>query len=171
MLMTAEDVVRTRLDAMYPKPVPYIGRPERNEDIPQSYRAMQRELCAARSEAARKRTEYLAQWEFERRRKAQIAASNPDVMVILAAVASAHNILLSVLLSKTRTFKVTRARHHAVWELKQRKPNMSSPKIATLLHRDHSTILSSLQAFEAHRQSYEDRVQAVARMLTVQEAA
>lgn len=171
MLMTAEDVVRTRLDAMYPKPVRYVGQPECNEGTTYCQRDLRRALNADIAEKARKRTEQIANLQFERRRKAQIAAANPDVMTILTAVSATHGIVLSLLLSKNRTNHVVRARHHAVWELKQRKPNMTSPKIASVLHRDHSTILSSLQVFEKDRHLYADQVHIVAQMLAAQVAA
>lgn len=171
MLMTVEDVVRTRLDAMYPKPVPYIGQPDRDETVTKSVRDLQRELCEQRKEAALKRKAYLAQWEFERCRKMQIAAANPDVATILAAVVCVHGVVLTELMSKNRTKRVAMARHHAVWELTQRKPNMSGVQLGIALQRDHTTILSSREVFEKDRHLYEDRIQAVARMLAVPKAA
>jgi len=171
MLMTAEDVIRARLDALHPKPVPYIGQPECDAEVPKTQRQLMYEVNVARAEKARRRTEQLARLEFEQKRLLQISAANPDIPTILAAVAAAHGVLLSMLLSKSKADRVARTRHHAVWELKQRKPHLSSVQVATILKRDSSTIRDSLRVFERDRHLHEGKVQAVAHMLAARKAA
>lgn len=164
MLMTAEDVVRTQLDAMYPKPVPYVGRPSCGESMPTA-RQLERAQCAERRAKAQARTEYLAKLELQRLKRQEIADSQPDVMLIIAAVACVHGLTSSVILSRNRNNKVARARQHVIWELKQRKPIMSSIDVGALLNRDCSTVRDGLKVFEgrAHREG--ERIEAVAKLL------
>lgn len=154
MLMTAEDVMRTRLDQMHPRKVPYVGSPL-DDGL----------TDGARNERRRRRSEYLAQLAFENTRKAQTDASSPDVPTILAAVALVHGIVVDLLLGSSRIDRVTCARHHFIWELKHRKPLIKSPEIGTLLGRDPSTVRDGLARFEANRQRYEVKIQAVAHLL------
>lgn len=154
MLMTAEDVMRTYLDQMHPRKVPYVGSPL-DDGLTDS----------ARNERRRRRTEYLAQLAVENARKAQTDANNPDVPTILAAVAAAHGIVVASLLSRRRDTRASRARHHAIWELKQRKPTIHSPQVGEILGRDSSTVRDGLARFEKDRHTYEGAIQVVACLL------
>lgn len=72
------------------------------------------------------------------------------VEAILAAVAAAHNRTVEALRSRDRTRPVAWCRHHAVWELRQRRPDLGLCKIAAWLDRaDHATIINSVRKFTA----------------------
>lgn len=72
----------------------------------------------------------------------------PDAYVILNAVAAAHNISLKELTGRNQTIEFVWPRHHAAWQLRQRRPNMPLTKIAAWLNRrDHTTVVNSLRRF------------------------
>lgn len=164
MLMTAEDAVRMKLDELYPKPVPYIGRPTHGE-VTNTARQIERAMSAERRAKAQARTEYLAQLDLERARKRALSESQPDVTIILAAVACVYGITTSVILSRTKNNKVAHARQHVIWELKCRKPTMSSVAVGELLNRDCSTVRDGLKVFEARKHREKDKIEAVAKLL------
>ena len=67
---------------------------------------------------------------------------------ILAAVANAHGYGVTALRSKTRTRHLAIARHHAVWELRRRRLDLSFRQIAAELDRiNYATALHSWQVF------------------------
>ena len=72
------------------------------------------------------------------------------VEAVLAAVAAAHNKTVEALRSRDRTRPVAWCRHHAVWELRQRRPDLGLCKIAAWLDRkNHVTVMNSLKQFSA----------------------
>ena len=170
MDVMSEAYIVQRLDEMCPTPVPYVGKPP-PEQMPLSARQMEKIASAERRALAEKHVAQRAQFELEKQRRMQISASQPSVMAILAAVACAHGIPLTVVLSKNKNDRVARARQHAIWQLKQRKPTLSSVQVGQILKRDSSTVRDGLIVFEANRHRYEDQVQAVAKLLSVQDAA
>lgn len=145
--------------------VPYIGKPSEMEEARQSFRARQREAAERRAELARKSIEAQTRRELERARKKQISDAQPDIMTILAAVAHAHGVPLSVLLSKNKNDRVARTRHHAVWQLHTRKPSLTQSQLAMILKRDRSSVQHGLAVFLRDRHVYEDRVKEVAKLL------
>ena len=67
---------------------------------------------------------------------------------VLAAVAAAHGYDVSALRSKSRVHPLSMARHHAVWELRRRRLDMSFLNIAAHLDRiHHATALHSWHVF------------------------
>ena len=67
---------------------------------------------------------------------------------VLAAVAHAHGYGVTALRSKARTRHLAMARHHAVWELRRRRLDMSFQQIAAELDRiNHATAMHSWQVF------------------------
>ena len=67
---------------------------------------------------------------------------------ILEAVAAAHGLGLTALRSPVRTKPVSMARHHAVWELRRRRLDLSFRQIAAELDRiNHATAVHSWQTF------------------------
>lgn len=71
---------------------------------------------------------------------------------IVRAVATAHGLTADVLRSPLRTRDVSMARHHAVWELRLRRPDLPLDKIAAWLNRrDHATMIHSLKTFRKLR--------------------
>lgn len=67
---------------------------------------------------------------------------------VLAAVAAAHGLGITALRSKVRTAPVSMARHHAVWELRRRRLDLSFLNIAAELDRtNHATALHSWVKF------------------------
>jgi len=74
----------------------------------------------------------------------------PHAAAILAAVAAAHGLTVAELTEQSRVHRVMWPRHHAAWELRQRRPSMPLTKIAAWLNRyDHTTALNSLKRFQA----------------------
>ena len=70
---------------------------------------------------------------------------------IVWAVATAHGLTADVLRGPSRTRDVSMARHHAVWELRLRRPDLPLDKIAAWLNRrDHATMIHSVRTFHAH---------------------
>ena len=70
------------------------------------------------------------------------------IAAVLAAVANAHGYGVTALRSKARTRHLAMARHHAVWELRRRRLDMSFQQIAAELDRiNHATALHSWQIF------------------------
>jgi chromosomal replication initiation ATPase DnaA len=67
---------------------------------------------------------------------------------ILAAVAAAHNMTVKAIRNTDRTRPVAWCRHHAAWELRQRRPDLGLNKIAAWLDRkNHVTVMNSLKQF------------------------
>ena len=67
---------------------------------------------------------------------------------IVWAVATAHGLTADILRGPLRTRVVSAARHHAVWELRLRRPDLPLDKIAAWLNRrDHATMIHSLKMF------------------------
>jgi chromosomal replication initiation ATPase DnaA len=68
---------------------------------------------------------------------------------IIRAVAAAHGLTFSQMISQRRQRNITRARQHAMWELREHT-SLSYPQIARLLGRgDHTTALHGCRAHEA----------------------
>ena len=75
-------------------------------------------------------------------------ARQTRVETIIKAVADAHNIPVDDVMSRDRTHKVAWCRHHAIWEIRQRRADLGLCKIALWLNRaDHATIINSLKKF------------------------
>lgn len=67
---------------------------------------------------------------------------------IIADVAAQHRLSVAELLSPTRAFRISHARQHAMWELRQRTA-LSLPQIAGRLGlKDHTTVCHGLRAHE-----------------------
>lgn len=67
---------------------------------------------------------------------------------VLAAVANAHGYGVTALRSRGRTRHLAMARHHAVWELRRRRIDLSFQQIAAELDRiNHATAVHSWQVF------------------------
>ena len=75
-------------------------------------------------------------------------ARQTRVEAIIKATADAHNIPVDDVMSRDRTHKVAWCRHHAIWEIRQRRADLGLCKIALWLNRaDHATIINSLRKF------------------------
>ena len=78
----------------------------------------------------------------------EIAAKQVQVEQIMKAVAAAHNLPFRVLRERDRTHKIAWCRHHAVWEIRQRRPDLSLSKISLWFDRDnHTTTMNSIRKF------------------------
>lgn len=67
---------------------------------------------------------------------------------VLEAVAAAHGLTVADLRTTSRRRAVSLARHHAAWELKRRRVDLSYQAIADALQRtNHATALHSVQTF------------------------
>ena len=88
-------------------------------------------------------------WETHRLWVAMQAEKFPARRII-QAVADAHGVTVNDIMSKCRISALAYARHHAVWELRRRRLDLSYPKIAAALDRaDHSTVIHSYNTFNA----------------------
>ena len=92
------------------------------------------------------------------RRVAEAPADEPVTLPtthperIVWAVAAAHGLSADILRGPLRTRDVSAARHHAVWELRLRRPDLPLDKIAAWLNRrDHATMIHSLKTFRKLR--------------------
>lgn len=87
---------------------------------------------------------------------------------ILAAVAAAHDTTPAALRSRARDRATSSARHHAAWEMRRRRLDMTLQQIAAALDRDnHATALNSVMVFSEYvkRGYYAAERQAVAQAL------
>lgn len=167
MLMTAEDVIRTRLDELYPQPVPYIGKSmESDWQLQNRHDTAKRELKArikSQRVLERKQRDF-ERLGYEREIMRRPRLDGPTAQQVISAVALVYNIPSETIKSKSRKFVETMARHHVAWELRYRK-NWSLPRIGSLLDRDHTTITNSLQVVRKDRHRFEEQIKAVASML------
>lgn len=87
---------------------------------------------------------------------------------ILAAVAEAHDTTPAALRSRVRDRAAAHARHHAAWELRRRRLDMTYQQIAAVLDRtNHATAMNSVTVFGEYvkRGYYAAERQAVAQAL------
>lgn len=71
------------------------------------------------------------------------------VQAIVDAVAAAHGLTTKDMLTQCRTVLLSRARHHAAWEIRRRRPEVPLTKIAAWLNRtDHATVIHSLMRWQ-----------------------
>ena len=87
---------------------------------------------------------------------------------ILAAVAAAHTVTVPDMLTQTRISMMAYARHHAVWEIRRRRLDLSFPKIARAIGRkDHTTAMHSYYTFNnaVRKGYYKPHLAAVAKTL------
>lgn len=148
-----EEHMRQSLEGKF---FPYIGKSEQYSETQQA--AMKRE--ALRRERAR-----LEALKFERERPR--FSGDITGKQIVAAVAYTHHVSIDDIKGRSRKKQVMLARHHLVWELRQRKTQYSTNKIAELLHRDHTTILNSLNFVSKNGHLLSDKLEAVAQLLNV----
>lgn len=70
---------------------------------------------------------------------------------IIAAVAAAHDLTPGDLRGRARDRATSSARHHAAWEMRHRRIDMTLSQIAAALDRDnHATALNSVIVFGEH---------------------
>lgn len=162
--MVSEEAMREALEGQF---TTYVGNPNYDDK-----RVLKRELLKqkirereAKTEAERKA---VIERDLEAARKASLHHIEYDHRLILAVVAKAHGIPIGSMLGASRVRKVMMARHHATWELKHRKPSMSKSKIGYLLHRDHSTVINSIEYVDAHPSEFATAKEIVQRLLTEQ---
>lgn len=157
-----EDRMRAALDGQF---TTYVGNPCYDEK-----RANKRKLLQQRKEEKQQRLDAERQAKVERdlenARKANLRQHEPDQRLILAVVAKAHGVPVDAMMSHLRKRAVMLARHHAIWELKQRKPSMSKTKLGYLFHRDHSTVINSLEYVDANPDEFATMKEIVEQLLT-----
>lgn len=164
--MTAEEIIRRALDAQ--GMVPFIGKTRAMDFEPNPGDA--RRKARYRDE---KEKVLIRQQEEERRyllkkHRAIIEEarnSGFEYRAILAAVCMAHNIELGVLLSKKKSNLVSAARHHAIWELHTRK-KFTRVKISQIMHRDHTTIIHSIDTVEGRKDLFANKIMVVDNILS-----
>lgn len=73
---------------------------------------------------------------------------NP-VQDIVNAVAAAHGLPPREMVTQCRTPLLLNARHHAAWEIRNRRPDVPLVKIAAWLNRmDHTTVINGIKRFQ-----------------------
>lgn len=86
----------------------------------------------------------------------------------MAAVVAAHGTTVEAVRSYARDRATSLARHHVVWEMRQRRLDMTLRQIADMVHRvNHATALNSVVVFNewAKRGHYAAELAAVAKTL------
>lgn len=141
----------------------YVGRPYESIEMEDIWKKRKEERAkqdaireAAKVEQARQAAE-----------RAMREALSPPRKII-AAVSKAHGIHMAQIIGPSRDYKITAARHHAVWEVLTRL-DYGLTRTGRIFARDHSTISNSREWFSTNRHLHEDKVQAVAQMLTTNE--
>jgi chromosomal replication initiation ATPase DnaA len=122
---------------------------------------IEQRLCAYLDELVRLAGGPLTVWRvarvaMERLRHAAAAPLDEPVTLptlkpeaVLEAVAEAHGLTVDDLRGPDRARRISAARHHAAWELRQRRPDLPLVKIGAQLNRvDHATIINSLRRFQ-----------------------
>jgi len=122
---------------------------------------IEQRLCAYLDELVRLAGGPLTVWRvarvaMERLRHAAEAPLDEPVTLptlkpeaVLEAVAAAHGLTVDDLRAPKRSRRINAARHHAAWELRQRRPDLPLVKIgAQMNRRDHVTIINSLRRFQ-----------------------
>lgn len=66
---------------------------------------------------------------------------------IVEESADRHNICVSDLASNNRKYKVVHARNEAIYRIKERKPQLSSPHIGRWFDRNHVSILYAIASY------------------------
>ncbi len=160
--MVSEAMMLKALDGQF---TTYVGNPSYDDKTVRK-RELLRQQVEKREQQQRTAREAKAQAEYEAARKANALANEPNPHFVLASVALAHGLPLEVMLGPSRVYGVKLARHHAAWELKKRKSSWSLIRIGHLLGRDHSTVINSLEYFDAHPDEFTKKVQIVQRLLT-----
>lgn len=153
-----EEYMRASLEGQF---FPYVGKPvylTPSQNKEQLERA--EKLRIKQEEEARKRQ--------EAELMSQRVMSEPDYRRIIAVVAHVHRVTLDDLMGKSRKYPVALARHHAAWELRNRKSQFSLNKIGQLLNRDHSTVINSLEFMSKSGHALKDKLDAVAQLITKQ---
>lgn len=87
---------------------------------------------------------------------------------VLEAVAAAHGVTVADLRNRSRTRRISLARHHAAWELSRRRLDMTYQQIAAELDRvNHATALHAVQTFNEYkiRGQFATEIAAVAKAL------
>lgn len=161
----SEEAIRKALEGQFTY---YVGRPNYTE-VQQSVRQARKKAV---DEQAKRRVAIKtarAMREFKKACDERMTAEEPDYRQIIAAVALAHQLNVCDLLGPSRKQPIKVARHHAMWELRQRKPSFSLGKIGQHMgSRDHTTVLNSLDYFQSNGHRHAAQVEAVATMLKVE---
>jgi chromosomal replication initiation ATPase DnaA len=146
----------------------YVGKPVEDISIEEEDQREREARRALRAQQAKDRKERHA--HFIKQEAELLIATKADnpVTPILAAVSTVHNVRIEQIMGRERERRVALARSHLMWELKQRL-GYGSPRIAAIVERDYSTILSNTSWFNKNRHSFADKIEAVARMLTTTE--
>lgn len=160
--MVSEEAMREALEGKF---TPYIGSPVQEENYIRRRETIRRrkEERLAKAEAARIER---ANRDYEQAQRVNVHKAEPDHRLITAAVAKVHGLTIQDLLSTSRVYKVKMARHHAMWEIRQRKLAFSLTRIGKLFGRDHSTVINSLDVVECTPDYFSPRKSEVDRLLT-----
>lgn len=160
--MVTEEFMREALEGLF---TTYVGNPNYDEK-----RVLKRELLRQQQELRQKRLNESRQAKIDREletaRRLSAQANEPDYRHIIACVAKAHGIPMEDIFGPSRVYPVKTARHHAIWELKKRKPSWAKIKIGLVLNRDHTTALNSLQYVAKHPSEFARYMETVERLLT-----
>lgn len=82
--------------------------------------------------------------EAERLRNELVAIRTP-VRTIINVVADKHHVTLEEIIGPSRSSKISEARHEAMALAYQNRPDLSTPMIARVFNRDHTTLLHAVK--------------------------
>lgn len=155
-MLDAEEHMRRWLDGKF---FHYIGKPTAptSVQIKLELQRIEKQKALAEQRAREKRDRELIEKQI---------ASEPEYKRIIAVVAHVHRITVEELLSRSRNSKIAAARHHLIWELRNRKCQFSLTKIGQIINRDHSTVNHSLEFMAKSGHLLKDKLDAAGRLLT-----
>ena len=68
-----------------------------------------------------------------------------STLAILESVAARHQVTVKEIMSADRTWRVIAARHEAMADVVEARPDWSYPKVGRLFGKDHTTVINALQ--------------------------
>ena len=78
-----------------------------------------------------------------------MSGGKPQARAIMEVVARRHGLTLSALRAHDRSHHISRARHEAMYRVRQ-KTGLSLPAIGRLFLRDHTSVLHGIRRWENH---------------------
>lgn len=160
--MVSEELMREALEGQF---TTYVGNPCYDEKrIRKRDELKQQEV--ERRKRAQEVSEAKARAEYEAALALGVQVPELPAQLIMAAVALAHGLPLTLVLGPSRCMAVKEARHHMAWELKQRKPSWSLSKVGVALNkRDHTTVINSIGYVNKRPSKFAARKAEVERLL------
>lgn len=81
----------------------------------------------------------------------EIISEGMSAKEIILSVAIEHNVQIADIVGSSREKPITRARQLAMWEVRKRRPNLSTTQIGKIFNRDHTTVIHALQKIQKEK--------------------